>query len=774
MKRLIALLLVCAALCGLLPAAVAVSGGHFSDIYDTPTAQAAEILRMLGVVEGVGGTSFNPAGTLTRAEFCKMALLIAGRGDEAKVQANRVIFLDVPATHWALGYINAAATPPAGGTALVTGIGNGNFAPARTITYGEAVTVLMRVLGYGNSDFVATGAWWSGYLSTAQGLGLTNSISKGGEETITRAEAARLFANLLSVKPKNSGSTYIHSLAASVTEDVLILEVNAQAADGSAGAIRTQSSTYKMANIPAAPAMFAGLRASLALDSAGRVLCILPDPATSSRTFAVSEAKYTGIQTSDGDFVAIPANTKVFSGKTSSSWESIWINLGKGALITAYFDASGTLTSLYIPDNEVKSAVVIGLNGSLADLTGKAGDYLLFKNGAAVSRSAACTYDVAIYDEAANAVTLSDLRISGIYSDVYPNLDTPARVTVMGIQFELLPEAVAMMSQFALGDRVTLLLTPSVKSGSGTVVPGKVAAVVAPSVAASTAIGVATVDRDSVSVTLLDGLVISGPHNMGADRMNQLNGSLVTISSGTADYLSVSSVSGSSIGGNLDIAARKLGETALSETLRVFERVGTSQPEPIELDDITLDMVRQNRILYAARDTSGKISCIILDDVTGDRYTYGIVRYRPHSYTTTPSGDRVIDQEGYYYLEYGAGKQLPNVAFINPMRDGSYGGMAISIQPSASGLVQPAGSLTLTKQSSAARSAFSTDDVSGQVTVTIDGVRWPVSGEVVCYNARTKNWFEDLSHARAYAGTLTLYVDRPLAEGGKVRMAVYE
>ena len=786
MKRLLALLLVCAALCGLLPAAGAVSGGYFSDIYDTPTAQAAEILRMLGVVEGVGGGSFNPAGTLTRAEFCKMALLIAGRGDEAKVQANRVIFLDVPATHWALGYINAAATPPEGGTALVAGIGNGNFAPGRTITYGEAVTVLMRVLGYGNSDFVSTGAWWSGYLATAQGLGLTASINRGGEETITRGEAARLFANLLSVKPKGATNDYINSLASSLVSDALILEVNAKASDGSSGAIRTQSATYKMANIPVAPAMFAGLRVSLALDSAGRVLCILPDPATSSRTFAVSEAKFTGIQTSDNDFVTIPADTKVFSDKSSSSYESIWINLSKGTVVTAYFDASGTLASLYIPASEVKTAVVIGLNGSLADLTGKSGDYLLFKNGVAVSRSAACTYDVAIYDEAANAVTLSDLRISGIYSDVYPNPDTPARVTVMGMEFELLPEAIAMMSKFALGDKVTLLLTPSVKSGTGssaTVTAGKVAAVVAPSVAGSTAIGVAAVDKDSVSVTLLDGLVISGPHNMSANRIDLLNGSLVTISSATTDYLSVSSVSGSTVSGSLDLSARKLGDVALSETLRVFERVGSSQPVEIELRDITLSTVRQSKILYASKDTAGKISCIILDDVTGDRYTYGIVRYRPVMKETVSTKDPdtgvvtsevVTTDEGHYYIEYGADKKLPNLAFVNVMPNGSYGGIAVSLQTSPSGIPVPAGNIPLTKLGTAARSDFVTDESTGQVYVTINGVRWPVSDEVVCYNARTKHWFDDLTHARSYTNILTLYIDRPLAEGGKIRMVVYE
>ena len=37
------------------------------------------------------------------------------------------------------------------------GVGDGTFRPNQAITYGEAVTILMRVLGYGSAD-VATGS----------------------------------------------------------------------------------------------------------------------------------------------------------------------------------------------------------------------------------------------------------------------------------------------------------------------------------------------------------------------------------------------------------------------------------------------------------------------------------------------------------------------------------------------------------------------------------------------------------------------------------------
>ena len=102
-----------AALLVFLPASAARSAA-FSDITDPDVAEAAEVLRLLGVVDGTGGGAFNPGGTLTRAEFCKMAIEIMGKGGEEPAQRNRTIFPDVGPSHWASGYVNLASTPPPG------------------------------------------------------------------------------------------------------------------------------------------------------------------------------------------------------------------------------------------------------------------------------------------------------------------------------------------------------------------------------------------------------------------------------------------------------------------------------------------------------------------------------------------------------------------------------------------------------------------------------------------------------------------------------------
>ena len=65
LKRLISCLLSAALLAGLLvfPPASASGSGGFSDISDSTVADAAEMLRLLGVVDGTGGGAFNPGGT---------------------------------------------------------------------------------------------------------------------------------------------------------------------------------------------------------------------------------------------------------------------------------------------------------------------------------------------------------------------------------------------------------------------------------------------------------------------------------------------------------------------------------------------------------------------------------------------------------------------------------------------------------------------------------------------------------------------------------------
>ena len=224
-KRLLTLVLAAAlAVSMALPAGAAKSS--FSDINDQTTAVNADVLRLMGVVDGVGGDRFEPGSSLTRAQFCTMVVKFMQKGDEVANQATRAIFSDVTARHWALGYVNlAASTTVADGdksAPLISGVGNGKFEPDSQITFAQAATILIRVLGYSSSQVGAV--WPQSYMNKAASLGLTDGVKAGYNDAITRAQAAQLFVNALSCKT-GGGSAYYSTLG-TVSDGAVLLAVN--------------------------------------------------------------------------------------------------------------------------------------------------------------------------------------------------------------------------------------------------------------------------------------------------------------------------------------------------------------------------------------------------------------------------------------------------------------------------------------------------------------------------------------------------------------------
>ena len=212
LKRILAALLTAAALLSLaLPAAA--SGGSFSDINDHSTAVNVDVLRLMGAVSGDSDGTFRPNDVLTRAQFCTMLVGLLRQQSKVPMYTTRTIFSDVTASHWARGYINLAASITVGGagsgsgssseggegtqaqTRLISGRGDGTFAPDEKITFAEAVTILIRLLSYDETD--AGAVWPEGYLNLANSLGLTDGVSLAYSAPITRAQTAHLFVNTL-------------------------------------------------------------------------------------------------------------------------------------------------------------------------------------------------------------------------------------------------------------------------------------------------------------------------------------------------------------------------------------------------------------------------------------------------------------------------------------------------------------------------------------------------------------------------------------------------
>jgi uncharacterized repeat protein (TIGR02543 family) len=113
------------------------SGEGFVDISgDEWYAAEVDRLTSLGILKGYPNGSFKPDKPITRAEFSA----VASRFDElASVNGNA--FVDVPAGHWAVGYINSAYAH-----GWIRGYPDGMFKPEAGITRAEVVTIVNAML----------------------------------------------------------------------------------------------------------------------------------------------------------------------------------------------------------------------------------------------------------------------------------------------------------------------------------------------------------------------------------------------------------------------------------------------------------------------------------------------------------------------------------------------------------------------------------------------------------------------------------------------------
>ncbi|HIS64560.1 MAG TPA: S-layer homology domain-containing protein [Candidatus Avoscillospira avistercoris] len=751
-KKFLSLLLSAAlVLAMVLPASAA-----FTDITDSQLQKQVSVLQMLGVIGGTSASTFSPNGTLSRAQFCKMAVVLLGRENEEPLYRNRTIFPDVKSSHWARGYINLAVSVDVGGSTgengqttggvkLIRGMADGTFQPDRAITYAEAVTILMRVLGYSDTD--AGMNWPTGYLQLAAKLGVTDGLSGlNANSSLTRAQAATMFYQALFAKTKD-GSPYYQKLGTAKT-GVILTGNNGKLEDGSTGGLVTSDgNVYKLANGASAPAELVGQRGMLLLRSQDNaVLTFLPQG--TQKTVSVDKAEAAWFTDDTGHRYTIGPTTPVYTPNESTTYEKLWMDLRGGSVLTVYYNDTGKIESAYYSMGASSDTVMIAKslsNGGnpFGALLNGAVNYKIYRDGNPATVADIQEFDVGIYDATARVLQVSSAKLTGTYDNVEPNEKSPVKVTMLGMTFELMTQAQRDMAKFKLGDRVTLLLTAD----------GRVAGVRSASEVESSNVGILEkADGGDVEVKLLSGLTIKSKASNTAAQQGQL----VTVSSKDLFSVYVSPVTSSNVSGSLDVASGKVGNLSLSTSCRIYDQAGGGQLVEVSLDDLALPTVPNNKITYAYRNASGRIDVLVLNDVTGDGYTYGKVSYGDQDDVTV--GVKVV-------LTNGEGTKTAAGA-VNVPGTG-WGGIAFSGDGTKAMATVP-----LKTKANVHRSAFTERD--GKTYVTLGDQELRVSDKVQCYNSTTGQWLEDLETARAFAERLTVYYDRNANEGGKVRVVVVE
>lgn len=199
LKKVLALVLCCAMVFGVVATA---AGTNYPDVpADATYAEAVNVLSSFGIIQGDDEGNFNPDATITRAEMAKILYTIVSRADVSKSATK---FTDVPAEHWASGYI-AYCTQ----LGYIDGYDATTFGPEDPVTYEQVLKLVLCAMGYKPAaDY--QGGYPTGYLMVGADIGLTKGITSiSGPNEAPRSVVAVAVYNAINtpiMKQVNYGS----------------------------------------------------------------------------------------------------------------------------------------------------------------------------------------------------------------------------------------------------------------------------------------------------------------------------------------------------------------------------------------------------------------------------------------------------------------------------------------------------------------------------------------------------------------------------------------
>lgn len=203
--------LFCAALSAALMLVCAPTAGAVKKSAGLSENKIIEIVGALEIMQGDETGNLNLDGGVTRAEFVKMAVSASTYRDDADVPVAYAVFPDVGAKHWAAGYIRTAV-----GAGWIKGYLDGTFQPSGGVKLEEAATIVLKLLGYTDADFI--GSYPEGQLAKYRALKLDTGITAQPGDAMTRRDCMLLIYNLLCTETKN-GTPYCLSVGAAADAD---------------------------------------------------------------------------------------------------------------------------------------------------------------------------------------------------------------------------------------------------------------------------------------------------------------------------------------------------------------------------------------------------------------------------------------------------------------------------------------------------------------------------------------------------------------------------
>lgn len=264
----------------------------------------------------------------------------------------------------------------------------------------------------------------------------------------------------------------------------------------------------------------------------------------------------------------------------------------------------------------------------------------VYKNGSVSGISSVSNYDVYYYNTSMRTIWVYRNQVSGVYSAATPSTSAPTSVTVAGKTFSVSSSSASYdlsdMGTFGIGDTVTLLLGMN----------GDVVGVVSSIDVNTTKYGFVastgtttytdssgnTYTSDIVTVACTDGNTYD--YEIDSDYLDK--GDLVKISV-TGGEAVVVQIGDNSLTGIVNSSGTSVGSYTFSSDVQVMDSTANGSFIKIYTSRLAGLTLNTGDVRYYALDDDGKICQLILNDVTGDMYDYGILTASSSSVSTTSS-----------------------------------------------------------------------------------------------------------------------------------------
>lgn len=298
----------------------------------------------------------------------------------------------------------------------------------------------------------------------------------------------------------------------------------------------------------------------------------------------------------------------------------------------------GATLGYTIKNNEVDYATVVSADTKGPYVADNGGSLTLpftptavYVDGALSGQSQVKQYDVYYYNAGLRTVWVYTDRATGTLTDLSPSKTAPTSATVAGVTYSIGSSTasykLSSQGQFSQGDVVTVLLGMDgdivdvvSAQNSETTYYGVVVASTKAASSSSTSGSSTTSAQAQTQVACSDGAVRTFYHSGGAQSVGKLVSVAVT-QSGTT----LSAISKRSLSGTVNSAGTRFAGYSFADNVEILDTDGDGGYARIYPSRLAGYSLTDDDVLFYTLDSSGSIDCLILDEATGDTYTYAFV-----------------------------------------------------------------------------------------------------------------------------------------------------